>query len=167
MVKNVLWREDAEVEVVLEWVLGRIVVLVSSGFSIDDVVEVVEAVFEFDNSDEDEEVEEVEHVEHEMGEEIGAFDVEDVWVDELVDFEVLEELDAAGAVTTTVTGGELTLMIEYFVAVVVAVVGVASWVTVTRRVCVVFGPSTTWVEMMTLVMAGSVTSSVSMTVTGS
>lgn len=81
--------------------------------------------------------------------------------------EVLEDgLEAAGAETTTVTGGELTSMIEYFVAVVVAVAATGVWVMVTKTVCVDFGPSIIFVDTTTLVTGGNVTLSVSTIVTG-
>lgn len=88
-------------------------------------------------------------------------------VDTASGFEVLEGvLEATGAGITTVMGGELTSMIEYFVAVVVAVVATGVWVIVTKTVCVDFGPSMIFVETRTLVTGGNVTLSVSTTVTG-
>ena len=74
--------------------------------------------------------------------------------------------EAAGAEITTVTGGGLTSIIEYFVAVVVAVGATGVCVIVTKTVCVDLGPSIIFVETTTLVMGGRVTLSVSTIVTG-
>lgn len=130
----------------------------------EDVVEVRREVSEEDGwgdvinveTDEVKEVEVVEEIEAALDDEGAGADVE-------ASFEVLEVLETTGAGITTVTGGELTSMMEYFVAVVVAT---GLWETVTRIVFVVFGPSTIFVEIIIFVTAGNVTWSVSTTVTG-
>lgn len=125
-VEDTLAREDIDVERAFDEVGVEVDVLlagIESGIETEDVVEVRREVSEEDGWGDVIDVETDEVKEVEVAEEIeAALDDEGAGAgaDAEASFEVLEVLEATGAGITTVTGGELTSMMEYFVAVVVA-----------------------------------------------